>query len=299
MRDEDATPQFHAQATGFRAALRSAEARTHFSARLIEKDYYCSLVLSALEASFAEGLVFKGGTSLSKVHADFFRLSEDLDFAVSISPDARRSARRAAVDPFKRHVESLCDRMPWFRVETPLTGHDDSRQYNGQLSYGSVITGEPENLKIEIALREEVIHPTEERLAKTILTDPQTGASSTPPIRVRVLTFRETYAEKIRAALTRREPAIRDFFDVDSAVRLGALALDAPAFLQLVARKLAASAQDPVDLSPGRIVRLRAQIETQLRPVLRQVDYEGFDLDRVVQVLLRAAAMCEREGPRG
>src|SRR4051812_13621917 len=118
MSDED---HIHSRMPRFLAALRASEARTLFSARLIEKDYHCSLVLRDLEAAFGMGLVFKGGTSLSKVHADFFRLSEDLDFAVSVSPSARRSARRDKVEPFKVHIEGLCDRMPWLNVATPLT----------------------------------------------------------------------------------------------------------------------------------------------------------------------------------
>src|SRR4051812_23040670 len=97
-------PDFHGDPRRFLVALRAAEAQTGFGARLIEKDYYCSLALQALAVAFDQGLVFKGGTSLSKVHAEFFRLSEDLDFAVSISHTARRSARSAAAAPYKAIV---------------------------------------------------------------------------------------------------------------------------------------------------------------------------------------------------
>ena len=51
---------------------------------LIEKDYYCSLILNY----FFNGdtsLVFKGGTCLSKVYVDFYRLSEDLDLIITVS----------------------------------------------------------------------------------------------------------------------------------------------------------------------------------------------------------------------
>lgn len=297
MSDNAGAPHFHVDIPRFLAALRSAEARTRFSARLIEKDYYCSLVLRELGDSFAAGLVFKGGTSLSKVHADFFRLSEDLDFAISIDPSARRSVRRAAIEPFKRHFESLCGRLPWLRDEAPLTGHDDSRQYNAQVSYGSVVTGEPERLKIEIALREEILVPAEERLARTILTDPATDDAVSPPLPVRVLTLLETYAEKIRAALTRRDPAIRDFFDVDDAVLSRRFAFDDTKLLELIVRKLSVSANDPVDLSPARILILRGQIETQLRPVLRETELQAFDLDRVLAVLTQVARHCGRHVP--
>src|SRR5262245_44864651 len=72
-------PWYHEDLRRFRDALTLTEAESGFSARLIEKDYYCSLLLLDLSGPFEQGLVFKGGTCLSKVHADFFRLSEDLD----------------------------------------------------------------------------------------------------------------------------------------------------------------------------------------------------------------------------
>src|SRR5207248_11266256 len=93
--------------------------------------------------------------------------------------------------------------------------------------------------------------------------------------------LREAYAEKTRAALTRRDPAIRDFFDIDNAIRKGLLQHSAPEFLSLISQKLALT-EDPVDTSTERIEMLARQIETQLKPVLRPADYEEFALDRVV-----------------
>ena len=63
--------QLHESPDEFRQALSFTEAQSGFAQRLIEKDYYCSLLLADFEPLFAGGLVFKGGTSLSKVHADF------------------------------------------------------------------------------------------------------------------------------------------------------------------------------------------------------------------------------------
>ena len=45
----------------FREAVRLTTAQTGFVQRLIEKDYFCTVVLEYLAASTAE-LVFKGGT---------------------------------------------------------------------------------------------------------------------------------------------------------------------------------------------------------------------------------------------
>lgn len=55
---------------------------------------------------------------------------------------------------------------------------------------------------------------------------------------MQTLSLAETYAEKIRAALSRTAPAIRDFFDLDFAVRNDVLTLDDPSLIQLAAAKL-------------------------------------------------------------
>ena len=259
------------------AALRLTEAVTGFRAQLIEKDYLSSVVLRDLVGLFGRGLIFKGGTSLSKVYTEFCRLSEDLDFAVPISPDARRSARRNAAKPFITHFVDIAARLECFRVPE-LLGYNDLRQYSGRLAYRSVVTGEEEFLRVDISLREEVLLPTVDLPAKTLLLDPDTNAPAIAPVNVRVLSVQEAYSEKVRAALTRPVPAIRDFFDIDSAVQKAILNHLAPDFLQLVAQKLTLT-DDPVDTSPTKIASLKPQLEADLKPVLRAADYETFLLE--------------------
>lgn len=58
-------------------AIEFTAVRTDFLPALIEKDYFASVLLEYLGERHGE-LTFKGGTSFSKVHARFFRLSEDL-----------------------------------------------------------------------------------------------------------------------------------------------------------------------------------------------------------------------------
>ena len=68
----------HEDTRQFRDALEHTASTRGFSPLLIEKDYYCSLMLNELAGAFQHGLVFKGGTALSKVHTDFYRLSVSL-----------------------------------------------------------------------------------------------------------------------------------------------------------------------------------------------------------------------------
>lgn len=182
---------YHEELQRFREAITFTEADSGFSSRLIEKDYYCSLILRDLAALFQQGLIFKGRTCLSKVHAEFFRLSEDLDFAISICPDVSRSERRRAVTLFKDYLNNTPSRLPCFELVKEIKGHNDSRQYTGRLAYRSVVTGEREFIEVEVSLREEAIQSPQILPARTMLRDPHTGQTAFAPVEVQVLSLTE------------------------------------------------------------------------------------------------------------
>ena len=71
--------RLHEDMDMLRQVVNFTATQLSFAARLVEKDYYASVLLEHLAAA-DETLVFKGGTCLSKVYEQFFRLSEDLDF---------------------------------------------------------------------------------------------------------------------------------------------------------------------------------------------------------------------------
>jgi predicted nucleotidyltransferase component of viral defense system len=282
-------PNYHEDTGLFREALIYTQSDTGFSARLIEKDYYCSLVLIDLAGEFERGVVFKGGTCLSKVHTDFYRLSEDLDFAIATRIDATRGDRRIKVAPLKQHFARLPERYPCFGIGERLRGFNLHRQYIGRYSYRSVVTGQDEFIKVEIGMREPIVDPVEQRPARTMLTDPFRNEPALALFSVTVLSSREAYAEKCRAALTRREPAIRDFYDIDHAVRTAKLdPLDAELH-RLVGRKLVVPGNDPIDVREEKLATLARQLEPQLKPVLRARDFEDFDLERAFSIVARIA----------
>ena len=105
----------------FREAIRFTAAETSFPARLIEKDYFCTVLLVHL-AQADEQLVFKGGTCLAKVHGDFYRMSEDLDFAIPMAVTASRSERSNQITRAKRAANQLSKKLPCFQVTQPLRG---------------------------------------------------------------------------------------------------------------------------------------------------------------------------------
>ena len=98
-------------------------------------------------------LAFKGGTCLAKVHANFYRMSEDLDFVISSPCDASRKERSLRVASLRKRIDELPGRLPVFRVNKPLTGANDSKQYLAEIGYSSLDTGRAETIKLEVSLR--------------------------------------------------------------------------------------------------------------------------------------------------
>jgi len=272
----------------FREAVNFTAAQTAFAARLIEKDYFCSVLLDYLAVTDGS-LVFKGGTCLTKVYAGFYRLSEDLDFAISTAVDASRSERRRRADGVKTAVAALPAAVPCFRVAEPVTGANNSTQYVGVVAYASLLNRQEETIRIEVGLREPLLTPLESGSAGTILLDPVSHEPMVAPIRPGCMSKAEALSEKFRAALSRREVAIRDFYDIDYAVRKLGLQPQDEKMVRLVGKKLDVPGNDPVDVSKERLAALRQQLEPQLKTVLREGDFREFDLDRAFRVVAQMA----------
>ena len=273
--------------------MRFTAAQTGFAPRLIEKDYFCTVVLELLAASTA-ALVFRGGTCLAKVHAEFYRLSEDLDFVIPTPLDASRSSRSRLAAEAKRAIGTIGHQVAGLRVVTALTGANDSSQYAAALGYASLLSGREEPIKVEIGLREPLLEPATPGEARTLLLDPIANAPLVPALRVPCLSRAEAMAEKLRAALSRREAAVRDFYDVDHAVHRRSYRVGDPAFLTLVRRKLELPGNSAVDLSKVRLGDLRSQLDTALKPVLRPGDFASFDLDRAFATVADVATALDR-----
>jgi predicted nucleotidyltransferase component of viral defense system len=274
----------HEDAEMFREAVRFTAAQTGFTPRLIEKDYFCTLMLAHVSA--ARQAVFKGGTCLAKVHAEFYRLSEDLDFTIPVDFDTPRPARSKQAAAMRQVVHALS--VP-FHVTTPLRGHNNSTQYNGAASYTSLLNAQEEAILIEVSLREPLLTPLVEGLARTVLLDPVSAAPMVSGVPVRCISRIEAFAEKFRAALSRREVAIRDFFDLDYAVQKLGFQPGDPALVRMVRQKLNIPGNDPVNVGAERLLQLRGQLDARLKPVLRPADFAVFDLNRAIALVTEMA----------
>lgn len=199
----------------FREAIRFTAAETGFGTRLIEKDYFCSVALEYL-AGECGSLTFKGGTCLSKIHGGFYRLSEDLDFSIPTAVDSARGERSRSVEPLRQALARIGERLPGFRLAEPLRGFNNSMQYNAVLSYESLVDGHVEPVSIEVGVREPNMTEAVNGAARTVLLNPIGGEALVDTYPVVALSYAEAMAEKVRAALSRSEVAIRDFFDVDT-----------------------------------------------------------------------------------
>ena len=273
----------------FRSALTFTAATTGFQPRLIEKDYYCSVLLQYL-AEANGSLVFKGGTCLAKVLVDFYRLSEDLDFVIPMDLNSTRAERSRQATPLKATVNSLPQQLPVFRLDKPLTGANNSTQYLAAVEYTSLVSGQSDVIKLEIGLREPLILPKVDGTAKTILLNPTSGKSLVEQLSLQSISKLEAFAEKFRAALSRREVAIRDFYDLDYAIRQNLFLPEDEQLIDLVRQKIRIPGNEPVNTLEQRLAELRQQVEAQLRPVLREDDFRSFDLDRAFGIISTMAA---------
>jgi predicted nucleotidyltransferase component of viral defense system len=286
---EPPTINAHEDVALFREAVQFTAATSGFLPRLIEKDYFCTVLLAYLSGAAGDQLVFKGGTCLTKIHSELYRLSEDLDYAIPVAVDTPRNERSRRAEQVQIALGRLNKAVPQFRVLETLRGANRSTQYLAVIGYSAILSQQQETIKIEVSLREPLLAPVIDGSAKTALQNPLTNTPMIMPIKVRCIGKMEALAEKFRAAMSRREPAIRDFFDIDYAVRKDGLSTHNTTFIDQVGQKLAIPGNHAVDVSERRLSLLRLQIEAQLRPVLRGPDFVEFDLDRVFRLVVEMA----------
>src|SRR5437867_4151145 len=107
--------RFHEDADLIREAVNFSAAENGLVPRVIEKDYFCTVLLQHL-AIAGDALVFKGGTCLAKVHAGLYRVSEDLDYVISTPLTATRAERSRLVAGLREALARIDRQVPGFDV---------------------------------------------------------------------------------------------------------------------------------------------------------------------------------------
>ena len=266
----------------FVEAVRETARESGFSESLIEKDYYCSLILKEIFRSKDCFLVFKGGTLLNKCHIGFYRLSEDLDFSISNRTGEYSRKRRSHIAQTAQKVISEAVSSLSLVFSKPFEGHNENRFYSAEIAYDSLVTENKNTIKIEFGIQEK-IWERENLMAKTLLMNPMTQKPILPEFRVMGLSLKEAYSEKIRAALSRDKPAIRDIFDIHYAVKRRFIE-EPHGFIKIhnispMVKYKMKVLNRTVDLSKKKKEELLNQLQTDLKPVLRQDDFENFDFE--------------------
>ncbi len=74
----------HQDKETFEELVTATSLELHIPPNIVEKDYYVTLALQELSARI-KGMVFKGGTSLTKCYQILDRFSEDIDISYAAS----------------------------------------------------------------------------------------------------------------------------------------------------------------------------------------------------------------------
>lgn len=258
----------------------------NFRLEIIEKDYYLTLILNSVESHLSQSLVFKGGTLLNKIHLNYHRLSEDIDFTY-FRPEGleTRSKRSRAMTPIREKMPALLKLLELKSEKPEGEGANNSTQYVFNISYPSFITGKDENIKLEISLRQTPIEKPVHNAITHFYKDPFTEEDLIPKNRILSLTYNEAVAEKLKAAITRKEVAIRDYYDLWFIAEAKFDFKDRH-FLSIFKKKLEeekyrANYSNNFGLNQKSIELLHRQISTELIPVIRIG--ESFVLDKVFE----------------
>ncbi len=257
-----------------------------FRLETIEKDYYLTLILNNIESHLSDKIVFKGGTLLNKIHLNYHRLSEDIDFTYFSSEGIEtRSKRSRAITPIREKMPELLKLLDLKSKKPEGEGFNNSTQYVFNIFYPSFISGKDENIKLEISLRQTPVEKPVHNAVTHFYKDPFTGEDLIPKNKILSLTLNEAVAEKLKAAITRRDVAIRDYYDLwfISETRFD---FKNKNFLSIFKKKLEEEKyrenySHNFGLNQKSIELLNKQISTELIPVIRVG--ETFDLNKVFE----------------
>jgi len=246
-----------------------------FDAYKLEKDFLLTVILIFIWRHYKE-LIFKGWTCLNKIYLDYFRLSEDLDFVVINKWN--RTERKAMLEDYKQRLTKDLAIL-WLEITDQRTKYNEDRQWIFNFSYTSLIDNSPQNIQIDITMKEQLeIEPTSKHI-KSIFISKTMEESIFVENTITCMEFDEIVAEKTRASLTRSQPAIRDFFDVWYIKNFAKF--DFNKVMDLIEIKLAEA--DHIYTIDESFDLLNKQIETDLRPVLKK-NFE-FDLKEIFEFI--------------
>lgn len=151
---------------------------------------------------------------------------------------------------------------------------------NAILTYGykSIIDGSQQTIKIDIVIGPSIIEEPVVQSLTSLLNE------YFYEINIPCLTLKEIYSEKLTAALCRKTPAIRDYYDIWYAINSG-FDFYEDSFLKLFTHKIQ---EDKFNYSFNKEwveELLNKQIEMDLRPVLFNPNGADFNLSEIRNIV--------------
>lgn len=250
----------------------------------VEKDFFLTRLIWGLAQVHERDLLLKGGTCLSKVDLGYHRMSEDIDVTVPGTPTRYKSTNARLINEVVRSLDAI-----GHEVGIELVSFDGTRSEKGahaiwEVRYpSSFIPAASAVIAVEAAIRPVHLEPRKAPLLQLLPAALLPGYSEA---HCWALEFAEVRAEKVRAAFTRVEPQIRDFFDLGLLARLGA-DMDSNEFRKLVDAKLAELAALPLEEQPASFGlsaerRKALHADRKLLESVVRIDEPRFDLQSVL-----------------
>ena len=214
-------------------AARS-EGLTNLPAGVIEKDLLLTEVLQAVGTvdEGGIGLVFCGGTCLSKAHRLIDRMSEDIDFKVVVPRGLSRSARSRVLSQYKKRLAKDMEQLGFHVPAEEIVARDENSYVSLNLRYESrfpPVASLRTEIKVELNARPPVM-PTLALPVRSMLSALTEEAASVTPIQC--IGVEETVGEKVLSFLRRTAEAradrnreeyddrlVRHLYDVTAIVR--------------------------------------------------------------------------------
>ena len=267
---------------------------------MLEKDFRLTVVLHFL-ANKLPDLRFKWWTCLNKVYYPYFRLSEDLDFTIPVDDELVNSnSKRQAFARSMRDVLKEMTSIMWWKLnddqyhhQKALWNHELAKKNSTYLkyliTYSSAIDWSKQTIKVEVTYSSKQYFPSKHLAIQSCFVDPVTEEDIFPLQTIQCLAQEEMISEKCRASMTRRTPAIRDFFDLwYLQQQWNNIFIDKTVIISKC--KEVSNLERTIE---NAYKALQSKIDTDLIPMLNNEWW--FDLDSIYQQILELKEMIAEE----
>ena len=204
----------------------------------IEIDYAISVFLTIFSHfPLKNNLVFKGGTSIKKVHYPKFRFSVDLDFTIINNEDFENNMNNLFEELFKFNIDGFrFYKLKQKPVREPNKGF--SLFYNFDDEKENQPIHQP--IKIDLNMTQEVILKP---VWKKLVTDPYSFdlrkySLNKTDGKIQCMRIEEIFAEKFHALFNPKRTKARDIYDIDYILSKEKNLLDNKSNLDLIKTKV-------------------------------------------------------------